>query len=181
MERKLIEYLPSFVGEYAEIREIMEAEQPEFDMAFSEAQRILDNSFILSANDHGLGRLESMIGLERKGTDTLEERRFKLLLRTNSKPIHTIYTLKEALDELLGVGEYELQIDYAENTVGCKLALSSKEKYQAAVKYLSDILPCNMVLDVKIMFNSNSVLRQMTHRNLSKYTHTKIRNEVLNG
>lgn len=46
MERKLINYLPYVVRDYAEFQGITGAEQPEFEAAWAAAEDLLSNQFI---------------------------------------------------------------------------------------------------------------------------------------
>ena len=56
MNRKLIEYLPYVVRDYAELVRIMTAEQPVFERAWQDADELLTNQFITIAGEMGLSR-----------------------------------------------------------------------------------------------------------------------------
>ena len=79
MERKLINYLPYVVRDYAEFQGITGAEQPEFEAAWAAAEDLLSNQFIKTAGNLGLSRWEKILGITPKGTDTLDDRRFRVL------------------------------------------------------------------------------------------------------
>ena len=46
MERKLIDYLPYVIRDYAEFQGIMGSEQPEIEKAWNTTDDLLDNQFI---------------------------------------------------------------------------------------------------------------------------------------
>ena len=46
MERKIIDYLPPYLMVYKEIKAIMEAEQPEFEIVWQQAENVLNNQFV---------------------------------------------------------------------------------------------------------------------------------------
>lgn len=58
MDRKLINYLPYVVRDYAEFQGITGAEQPEFETAWAAADDLLANQFIKTAGNLGLSRWE---------------------------------------------------------------------------------------------------------------------------
>ena len=76
MERKLIDYLPYVIRDYAEFQGIMGSEQPEIEKAWNTTDDLLDNQFIPTAGNMGLSRWEKILGITPKGTDSLEDRRF---------------------------------------------------------------------------------------------------------
>lgn len=54
MDRKIIDYLPLYLTTYKEIREIMDAEQPEFELAWSYAEDTLNNQFVQDSSLTGV-------------------------------------------------------------------------------------------------------------------------------
>ena len=79
-DRKLIDYLPPFIQQFTEMNMIMSAEQPEVDSLWNSCENILNESFILYASEIGIKRWETIVGVTPKATDTLDERRFRILL-----------------------------------------------------------------------------------------------------
>ena len=74
-EVDLVSYLPPFMAEYREVREALDAENPEFAIAWQAADCTLRNAFIETADEYGIGRFEQMLKIYPSGTDTLESRR----------------------------------------------------------------------------------------------------------
>lgn len=90
MDRKLINYLPYVVRDYAEFQGIAGAEQPEFENAWAAVDDLLNNQFITTAGNLGLSRWEKILGITPKGTDTLDDRRFRVLTRLNEELPYTL-------------------------------------------------------------------------------------------
>ena len=90
MDRKLINYLPYVVRDYAEFQGITGAEQPEFENAWAAVDDLLNNQFIKTAGNLGLSRWEKILGISPKGTDTLDDRRFRVLTRLNEELPYTL-------------------------------------------------------------------------------------------
>ena len=75
MDRKLINYLPYIVRDYAEFQGITGAEQPEFESAWAAVDDLLNNQFLGTAGSLGLSRWEKNLSINPKRTDTLDDRR----------------------------------------------------------------------------------------------------------
>lgn len=103
MERKLIDYLPYVIRDYAEFQGIMGSEQPEIEKAWNTTDDLLDNQFIPTAGNMGLSRWEKILGITPKGTDSLEDRRFRILTRINEELPYTLPQLRNILETLLSL------------------------------------------------------------------------------
>lgn len=179
-ERKLIDYLPKFMQDYCEMHRVMESEQPELDLAWLEADVVFKNQFILEATEYGVMRWESMLNIIPKDTDTLDERKFRILTKLNQELPYTLTKLKEALTILCGEGEFSIDLQPNKYHIEIKLALGNHNKYQAVTDLVTKMIPANLTQYVSLMFNSHLVLSPYTHGALSAYTHEQLRNEVFN-
>ena len=177
-ERLLIDYLPPYMQEYLEIKEIMKAEQPEIDDLWNAVEKALADQYILDATEYGVKRWESMLLISPKDTDTLDERKFRILTRLNQELPYTLTRLKEALTNLCGNDGFFIEMNAAEYHIQVKLALGNKNNYQDMVDLLKKMIPANMTQVVQIMYNTHELLAQFTHQYMSAYTHKQLREEV---
>lgn len=176
--RKLIDYLPHYVQEYLEMQKIMEAEQPEFDLAWDAVEGVFNDQFIMDATERGVSRWESMLGISPKGTDTLDERKFRILTQLNQELPYTMRKLEQALSNLCGEDGYSILMNAAEYYIEVRLAVSNRNNFGEVEKILAKMLPANLTSSIQIMRNSHEVLARFTHGYLSGYTHETLRNEV---
>jgi hypothetical protein len=79
----LIEYLPLFIQDYREIGQIMNAENPEFQLLADESERLKNNQFIETSNLNGIARFEKLLKIIPSVDDTLESRISRVLTRWN--------------------------------------------------------------------------------------------------
>lgn len=179
-ERKLIDYLPKFMQDYSEMNAIMEAEQPEFDLVWVKADYVFADQFILDATDYGVMRWESMLKITPKDTDTLDERKFRILTLLNQELPYTLTKLKEALTTLCGADGFVIDLQASNYHIDVKLAVGNHNKYQAVVELLTKMIPANLTHKVDQMYNNHIVLAKLTHNQLASYSHEQLRNEVLN-
>lgn len=176
--RKLIDYLPGFMQEYAEMRELMDAQQPDADAFNDGVSRVWANQFISDADDYGVNRWEKMLGITPKATDTLDERKFRILSWWTSELPYTSRKLEEHLSELCGVDNYKVTIDNKNYRITIKLGLSNQTNYDDVVEMVERIVPANMERYVQIMFNSHNVWAVYTHEQMATRTHELLRTEV---
>lgn len=69
------------------MKEICKAEQPEFDNINAQADRLLANMYITTADYHGIERMEKEFGITPALGQDLEERRIQILVRAAKKSL----------------------------------------------------------------------------------------------
>lgn len=179
--RFLINYLPHYMQEYMEIKEIMKAEQPEIDALWSSVENAFADQYILDASEYGVMRWESMLEISPKDTDTLDERKFRILTRLNQELPYTLTKLKETLTALCGADGFSINLIAAQYHIEIKLAIGHHNNYQEVVSLLDKMIPANLTRYVRLMYNTNSEVGLYRHMDLAAYTHKFIRSEVLSN
>lgn len=180
MERKLIDYLPYVVRDYAEFQGITGAEQPEFENAWAAVDDLLNNQFITTAGNLGLSRWEKILGITPKGTDTLDDRRFRVLTRLNEELPYTLPQLRVILGTLCGAGNYSAEVEEGTYQLVVKIGLAAKNNFSDVASLLDRVVPENMVVTLLQLYNTHGELGRFTHAQLSTFTHDQLRNEVMN-
>lgn len=149
-EVDLVSYLPEFMQTYNEPVAALEAENPEFAIIWDATNRVLYNRFISTADEYGISRFESMLGIHPTKEDTLESRRS----RVQSKWFNTIpYTWKVLLQKLTILcnnTDFTLTHNFTE---GYTLTILTNLELYGQVEELDNIInsmiPCNIVIDSK--------------------------------
>lgn len=145
MDRKLIEYLPIFIQEYAEVKAIMDAEQVSVVTVWTDSEDVLKDQFILDATENGVKRWEAILNLVPKATYTLDERKFNILARLNEQLPYTLETLKNMLATMCGKNGYTLTMDYNNYMLLVKLSLSNENNIEAVKELLYRVVPANIL------------------------------------
>ena len=169
MERKLIDYLPYVIRDYAEFQGIMGSEQPEIEKAWNTTDDLLNNQFIPTAGNMGLSRC----------TDSLEDRRFRILTRINEELPYTLPQLRNILETLCGKGNYSADVEEGTYQLLVKIGLAAKNNFNDVESLLNRVVPQNMVVTLLQLYNTHAELGRFTHAQLAAYTHNQLRNEVL--
>lgn len=175
----LIEYVPPILAETKEFQAICAAENAEIERLRTAYLNLFADQFIQTATENGIARLEKIMGIVPKGTDSLEVRRFRLLARKQEKLPYTKWTLPEQLAALCGSDGYSLNIDHAARKIAVRVALTAKGMYDAVELLLLKQRPANMVIDLSLLYNQWITLSTKRWSELSTKTWYQTRNEVV--
>lgn len=174
----LKELLPLYLQQYKELAEIMDTETPEFRLLESRHNQLVRNRYIFTCNEDGIARFEKILGITLKSDDTLEDRIFRCLTKWNISLPYNYAFLEMKLKELCG-DEYSIMLDFENQTLVVIVGLSRKNQYNAVADMLNEIIPCNILIKVYLMYNTYGILANHTYGKLSNYTHNQLRNEVV--
>ena len=179
LDRSLIEYLPTVLKETREFQAIMQGEQPEIYNIFKEIQIALDNQFILTLTEYGVKRWEKMLSISPKATQTLEERRFAILIRLAEQRPYVIRMLEIMLTNLCGQNGFVLVLNANEYYLEVKVTVYGKNSFNEVGLMLRRICPANLVLFVSLLYNTWGVIKDFTWGYLKAKKWREIKEEVL--
>lgn len=150
-ERKvdLVSYLPPFVAEYKEINATLTAENPEFEIAWDAANRILYNEFIATADEYGISRFEKLLNIFPSVEDTLESRRARVAARWFTSIPYTEKVFLEKLITLCGENNFTLTKVYENYRIELEVDLEFFGQVEELERIIDTMLPCNMVIIAK--------------------------------
>ena len=157
----LKEYLPDVLKDVQEMRAIMEAETPEVQAIWDACEDCMNDQFISEATENGVARREKMLGITPFATDTLDDRKLRLL------------------ESLCGAGGYILTITTATFTVNVKVALGVKKQEMIISETLERILPYNMVFTVELLYNTWAKVKPYKWSEVKPLTWKDLKEEVL--
>lgn len=143
---KMKRYFPRFYDGYVEIDAIIDTEDKAFEEIGVNFRRAINNQFIKLADETGISAYEVLFDVVADpSTETLEERRDRLLNRVSVIPYYTTIFLRNRLDSLIGAGLYNLIIDYDNYTLYLESAAKNQLYYNEIAVLMSNIKPCNIV------------------------------------
>lgn len=149
-EVDLLSYWMPLLRKLKEFKEIAKTEEPELRYILEAIDRTLANMFIETADEYGVKRFENMMGLYPEEGDSLETRRFNVLIKWNDK---VPYTEKELYNRLLSLcgsaDKFTIEEHYKDYLLKVATHLGIAGAFDAVAKLLEDMLPCNLVLDLQ--------------------------------
>lgn len=179
--RKYKEYLPEELKKYKEFIAIGDTVDKQFDKLDEDKRKVLLNGFVMHLNDYGCTRWEKMLHLVRRDSDTLDDRRIRILTKFLNQLPYTEKRLNEMLTSICGKEGYHLEVNVGLMYIGVKIELGRKNQFREVERLLEDVLPLNIWYKVELLYNTHRVVGQYTHRQLMKFTHRQLREEALNG
>jgi len=136
------------------MQEIMKAEQSEIDLLWIATEKVFADQFILDATENGVSRWESMLGISPKGTDTLDERKFRILSKLNQELPYTLRKLEQVLTTLCGPDGYSIELNAAEYEIKVELGLANHNNYEEVKRTLKAMVPANLTQVITLLFNT---------------------------
>ncbi len=177
---ELLSYWMPFLRSLKEFKEIAKAGEPEVIALLEAIDITLNNFFIPTADEYGISRYESMLGLFPIEEEDLEARRFRVLSKWNDRLPYTESELRARLTSLCGADGYELDINYNKYTMTVKVALTNRDILPMVRELLDKMVPCNMVISLYLMYTTYGWLEEYTHTDLSQYTHEELKEIIQN-
>lgn len=178
-EINLLEYLPGVLREVKELKALTAAENTETVKLWEELENVLDDQFVNEFTLNGVKRWERILGIKALDTDTLSDRKFRILSRLNEQLPYTYKNLDAQLALLCGANGYKLILDNSAYALTVKVALTAKKKFTEVGNLLDRVVPCNIVISLLLMYNQHKTIQQFTHRQLKEFTHKQLREDVI--
>lgn len=173
----LSQYFPDFLKKYREIDATLNAENTELKMIWKCSEDVINNRFISSADEDGIKQFENMLNIQSVASDSLEERRFRILSKWNTDTPLTFRKLQYRLALLCGEDGYSLYHDSTQVIV--KITLTNKKMFNDVKKLLDEFIPVALLIKLELLYNQHLTLKNLKYIDLGNYTHFQIRNEVI--
>lgn len=144
--RELLPLLPPWYREILDYQQIMASEQASFDALAAEITAIADNFFFQTMDTTAVEMWEKIFKIIPDDTvETLDFRRARVLNRISTRPPYTLAFLYQKLDELIGVGQWTVAVDYPNYTLYVESS-AANQFYATEVAYtIGRIKPAHIV------------------------------------
>lgn len=140
------QFLPPVSRDSQDIQEVMRIENPEFKLLWDIMADILDNQFIPAMGEFGLSHWEWILDVLPQDTDTIEDRRNRILrLLAGTRP-YTVEKLQEMLDTTFGNGAVGVDLDENLYEIWFVLSKEMRERSGEVISYAEPIVPKNLLL-----------------------------------
>lgn len=157
-EIDLLSYWMPVLRQLKELKEIAKTEEPELRYLLEACDRTLRNMFITTADEYGISRFESMMGIFPDEDTDLETRRFNVLIKWNDKVPYTDEELFNRLLSLCGSEDkFSITPHYEEYTIDITTELGVKGAFDAVTTLIMDMLPCNLELILRNILKADKV------------------------
>lgn len=140
------QFLPPVSRDSRDMQEIMRVENPEFILLWEIMADLLDNQFIPTMGELGLSHWEWILEVLPQDTDTIEDRRNRILrLLAGTRP-YTVEKLQEMLDATFGRGAVGVDLNENFYEIWFVLSKEMRERSGEVINYAEPIVPKNLLL-----------------------------------
>lgn len=174
-EINLLESLPQIYKPIYDFRGMCNSSGMELSKLYGRIHDILEDQFVNTCSEYVLAKWEKHLGITPNGTDTIDERRFRVLARLNDAPPYTDKYLEKRLNELCGEGYWRIHRDYDVYMLIVEVSLDSEANTETVLDMVRDIIPANLELEVRNYRSRHSELTAFTHEQLAAYTQDEIK------
>lgn len=143
------DYWSPVVAETLEFQAIANAENPEFNYLWEKTYGLVDEFFVRTASEYGVGRMEKILNIIPLKGSTLQERKDKILWKMNLKIPYTIRFLKNILASIVGEENRTVEVDNDIRTLIIRIKDGSTDLNSLRVD-LEKIIPMDLVLDLGV-------------------------------
>jgi hypothetical protein len=140
----LMGLLPPYFQEVKDYIELMRTEQIELEKLKQNITRVYSNLFVQTCDESTLHDHEQWLGIFAQPDDTLEIRRIRVLSRYNTVLPITLPSLRVMLNNLLGAGNWEVEVDYPNYIFSIKFTGAATSLTYEAENMLIQMLPAHL-------------------------------------
>lgn len=170
-----LELLPQIYQPIYDFRTLANNYGAELKDLYSCLKLVLDSQFIEDAPEKVIAKWEGYLDIVPNGTDTLDERRFRVLARVGDVPPYTDKYLENKLNQMCGEGYWRIYRDYNNYALIVEISMDSSANTKTLFELIRDIIPANMNLTVQEYRTRHHELAGYTHEQLAQFTHDEIK------
>lgn len=142
----LVSHLPTFLVGFHEVSVTLDAENPEFILAWKAADQTLQNEFIETADEYGIARFEQMLHILPSRGESLENRRSRVQIKWLNTIPYTIKALIMKLKSLSGDKDFTILKDYDHYQITIVTDLERFGQVDELITIINSVIPCNLII-----------------------------------
>ena len=152
----MIKYWIPELRKIPEFRELAKVWEIEFKKLYECTQKTLDDTFIDTASEDGIKRLEKIAGIYPDEGDSLEHRRTRLYSYWNDGKPYTEGKLYNRLKALCGSSDFEIKPDYRNFLIQIITHVGGVGVMEEIEYMLDYFIPANLIVELKNILTRGS-------------------------
>lgn len=156
MSSNLMTKLPVLYTGVEEMEEIMEVEDTDIDTLSDNLDDMYDDQFAKVATEEGIKNFETMFSiLANTDIEDLPFRRNRLLNRFSLKPPFSLPFLEAKLDEIMGAGNWILNMNYNTYTLTIESSANNQSWNEEILITMTKLKPANIIfINTPVLFDN---------------------------
>lgn len=172
LDYEMLTLLPPWYREILDYQEICQTEEAQLEALAGEITSVADNFFFQTMDLSAIEMWEQIFHIvPNPQTEDIEFRRYRVLNRITTKPPYTLGFLYQKLDELIGPGLWEVNVDYPNYTLYIESS-AQNQNYAAEVAFtINRIKPAHIVYVNTPFIQSGILLSEQIERLIRTYNY----------
>lgn len=172
LDVEMLKLLPPWYREILDYQEICRTEEAQLEALAGEITSVADNFFFQTMDLSAIEMWERIFGIvPNPQTEDAEFRRYRVLNRITTKPPYTLGFLYQKLDELIGPGLWEVNVDYPNYTLYIESS-AQNQNYATEVAFtINKIKPAHIVYVNTPFIRSGLLLSEQIERLIRTYNY----------
>ena len=172
LDTQLCQQLPPWYREVLDYQQICQTETAQFEALAQEITGVADNFFFQTMGLSGVEMWEQIFHIvPNPQTEDIDFRRYRVLNRITTKPPYTLGFLYQKLDELIGPGLWEVNVDYPNYTLYIESS-AQNQNYATEVAFtINRIKPAHIVYVNTPFIQSGILLSEQIERLIRTYNY----------
>lgn len=171
-------YWPRVIGDMRDFQEIAKGENPEFATLWEAVERFIQDCFVHTGTEWAIRRWEKIFSLETYPTDTLEQRRARILAVITRQVPYTMRALLRMLEAMLGEGNFAATVNPVTSTLIVLVNIRVAHQMNDVRQLLDAVVPANLGIEIGNLYSTHERLAGYTHGELAAYTHKYIQEQL---
>ena len=146
--QELIDYLPEHLKKFKEFQEINRVLQDVIDSIAGSADTLVNNCYINECDANSIAHYERIYSITPEPTDTLEQRKNRIIQKLSFSPRNNIDNLYARVAEFCGDDEYSISYEPQKNNLTIATSFEDSSRYVEFCEYIESTLPMNMYYEV---------------------------------
>lgn len=168
----MLKLLPPWYREILDYQEICRTEEAQFEALAGEITSVADNFFFQTMDLSAIEMWERIFAIvPNPQTEDVEFRRYRVLNRITTKPPFTLGFLYQKLDELIGPGLWEVNVDYPNYTLYIESSAQNQNYANEVAFTINKIKPAHIVYVNTPFIQSGLLLSEQIERLIRTYNY----------
>lgn len=172
LDYEMLTLLPPWYRDILDYQEICQTEEAQLETLAAEIAAVADNFFFQTMDLSAIEMWERIFNIvPNPQTEDVEFRRYRVLNRITTKPPFTLGFLYQKLDELIGPGLWEVNVDYPNYTLYIESS-AQNQNYAAEVAFtINRVKPAHIVYVNTPFIQSGILLSEQIERLIRTYNY----------
>lgn len=149
MSNNILQYLPEYLQEIREYKEICSTEDIELEQLENKIEEVIKEVNVQTASDYGLSRYEKIFNIVNTTTD-IDERRFKVRSKLINQLPFNMKWLDSKLKSLVGAENYKINLDSENYQITIQISHIFPDIATVMNNDLRQQLPANLIITVNL-------------------------------